>query len=124
MTVKASGRSPSILSVWILGTGLFVCFAGPSPVVAGADDKGVAESQAGLQSANSEPDGPAGEPVKHHKRARHASRHHKSGKVALKSSPARKNDATDGPDNAHISTPIAPSIPTANTHLAPSATPP
>ena len=123
MTIKASGRSPSILSVWILATGLFVCFAGPSPVVAGADDKGVAESQAGLQSANSEPDGPAGEPVKHHKRARHASRHHKSGKVALKSSPARKNDATDGAENADISTAIAPSVANANAQLATADTP-
>jgi hypothetical protein len=123
MTIKASGRSPSILSVWILATGLFVCFAGPSPVVAGADDKGVAESQAGLQSANSEPDGPAAEPVKHHKRARHASRHHKSGKVALKSSPARKNDATDGAENADISTAIAPSVANANAQLATADTP-
>jgi hypothetical protein len=91
--------------------------------VAGADDKGVAESQAGLQPANSEPDGPAAEPVKHHKRARHASRHHKSGKVALKSSPAKKNDATDGAENADISTAIPPSVANANAELATSDTP-
>ena len=122
MTIKASGRSLSILSVWILATGLLVCFAGPSPAVAGADDKGVAESQAGLQSANSEPDGPAAEPVKHHKRARHASRHHKSGKVALKSSPAaQKADATDvaAADGGSIS----PSVANANAQLASADTP-
>jgi hypothetical protein len=122
MTIKASGRSLSILSVWILATGLFVCFAGPLPAAAaGADDKGVAESQAGLQSANS--DGPAAEPVRHHKRARHASRHHKSGKVALKASPARKNDATDGAENGDISTAIPPSVANANAQLATADTP-
>jgi hypothetical protein len=118
MTIKASGRSVSILSVWTLATGLFVCFAGPLPAAAGADDNGVAESQADLQSANLEPDGPAAEPVRHHKRAMHASRHHKSGKVALKSSPAKKNDATDGAENGDISTVILPSVANANAQLA------
>jgi hypothetical protein len=122
MTIKASGRSVSILSVWILATGLFVCFAGPLPAVAGADDNGVA-AQADSQSANSEPDGPAAEPVKHHNRARHASRHHKSGKVALKSSPAKKNDATDGAENGDISTAILPSVANANAQLATADTP-
>jgi hypothetical protein len=112
MTIKASGRSVSILSVLILATGLCVYFAGPLPAAAGADDNAVADSQ----SANSEPDGAAAEPVKHHKRARHASRHwksyahHKSGKVALKSAPAEKNDVTDG----DISTVIPPSVANAN----------
>jgi hypothetical protein len=120
MTIKASGRSPSILSVWILATGLFVCFARPLPAAAGADDNGVA-AQTNSQSANAEPDGPAAEPVKHHKRARHASRHHKSGKVA--SSPTRKNDATDGAENAGISTAIPPSVANANAELATADTP-
>jgi hypothetical protein len=122
MTIKASGRSPSILSVWILATGLFVCFARPLPAAAGADDNGVA-AQTDSQSANAEPDGPAAEPVKHHKRVRHASRHHKSGNVALKSSPARKNDATDGAENAGISTAIPPSVANANAELATADTP-
>jgi hypothetical protein len=122
MTIKASGRSPSILSVWILATGLFVCFARPLPAAAGADDNGVA-AQTDSQSANAEPDGPAAEPVKHHKRVRHASRHHKSGNVALKSSPARKNDATDGAENADISTAIPPSVANANAELATTDTP-
>ena len=120
MTIKASGRSLSILSVWILATGLFVCFARPLPAAAGADDNGVA-AQTDSQSANAEPDGPAAEPVKHHKRARHASRHHKSGKVT--SSPARKNDATDGAENADISTAIPPSVANANAELATTDTP-
>jgi hypothetical protein len=122
MTIKASGRSLSILSVWILATGLFVCFARPLPAAAGADDNGVA-AQTNSQSANAEPDGPAAEPVKHHKRVRHASRHHKSGNVALKSSPARKNDATDGAENADISTAIPPSVANANAELATADTP-
>jgi hypothetical protein len=120
MTIKASGRSVSILSLLILATGLFVCFAGPLPAAAGADDNAAADSQ----SASSEPDGAAAEPARHHKRTRHASRHwrsyahHKSGKVALKSSPARKNDATDGAENADISTAIPPSVANANAQLA------
>jgi hypothetical protein len=122
MTIKASGRSLSILPVWILAIGLFVCFARPLPAAAGADDNGVA-AQTDSQSANAEPDGPAAEPVKHHKRARHASRHHKSGNVALKSSPARKNDATDGAENADISTAIPPSVANANAELATADTP-
>jgi cytoskeletal protein RodZ len=120
MTIKASGRSLSILSVRILATGLFVCFAGPLPAVAGADDNGAA-AQTDSQSANAEPDGPAAEPVKHHKRARHASRHHKSGKVA--SSPGRKNDATDGAENADISTAIPPAVANANAELTTTDTP-
>ena len=119
MTIKASGRSVSILSLLILATGIFVCFAEPLPAAAGADDNAAVAPQ----SANSEPDGAVAEPARHHKRARHASRHHKSGKVALKSSPARKNDATDGAENADISTAIAPSVANANAQLATADTP-
>jgi hypothetical protein len=125
MTIKASGRSVSLLSLLILATGLFVCCAGPLPAAAGAGDNAAADSQ----SANSEPDGAAAGPARHHKRTRHASRHwrsyahHKSGKVALKSSPARKNDATDGAENAEISTAIPPSVADANAQLATTDTP-
>jgi hypothetical protein len=128
MTIKASGRLVSILSVSILATGLFVCLAGPLPAVAGADDNAAVDSQADSQSANSEPDG-AVEPAKHHKRARHASRHwrsyahHNSGKVALKSSPARKDDATDGAADGGISTAIPPLVANANAQLATADTP-
>jgi hypothetical protein len=125
MTIKASGRSVSILSVLILATGLFVCFAGPIPAAAGADDNAAAASQ----SANAEPDGAAAEPAKHHKRIRHASRHwrsyahHKSGQVALKSSPAKKTDATDGAADGDISTAIPASVANANARLATADTP-
>jgi hypothetical protein len=125
MTIKASGRSVSLLSLLILATGLFVCCAGPLPAAAGAGDNAAADSQ----SANSEPDGAAAGSARHHKRTRHASRHwrsyahHKSGKVALKSSPARKNDATDGAENAEISTAIPPSVADANAQLATTDTP-
>jgi hypothetical protein len=120
MTIKASGRLVSILSGLILATGLFMCFAGPIPASAGADDNAVAASQ----SANSEPDGAAAEPAKHHKRIRHASRHwrsyahHKSGQVALKSSPAKKPDATDSAANGDIPTAIPPLVANANAQLA------
>jgi hypothetical protein len=115
MTIKASGRSVSIFSGLILATGLFVCFAGPLPAAAGADDNAAVASQ----SANSEPDGAVAEPARRHERARHASRHwksyahHKSGKVA-KSSPAKKDDAID----SDISTAIPPSVANANALLA------
>jgi hypothetical protein len=119
MTIKASGRLVSILSGLILATGLFMCFAGPIPASAGADDNAAAS-----QSANSEPDGAAAEPAKHHKRIRHASRHwrsyahHKSGQVALKSSPAKKPDATDSAANGDIPTAIPPLVANANAQLA------
>ena len=121
MTIKASGRSVSILSLLILATGLFVCFAGPLPAAAGADDNAAADSQ----SANSEPNGAAAEPARHHKRTRHVSRHwrsyahHKSGKVALKSATARKDDAID----SDISTAFPPSVANANALLATADTP-
>jgi hypothetical protein len=124
MTIKASGRLVSILSGLILATGLFMCFAGPIPASAGADDNAAAS-----QSANSEPDGAAAEPAKHHKRIRHASHHwrsyahHKSGQVALKSSPAKKPDATDGAADGDISTAIPPSVANANAQLATADTP-
>ena len=121
MTIKASGRSVSILSLLILATGIFVCFAEPLPAAAGADDNAAADSQ----SANSEPNGAAAEPARHHKRTRHVSRHwrsyahHKSGKVALKSATARKDDAID----SDISTAIPPSVANANALLATADTP-
>jgi hypothetical protein len=120
MTIKASGRS-----VLILATGLFVCFAGPSPVAAGTNDKAAADSQA----ASSESDSAAAEPVARHKYVSHGSRHskryahHKSGKVALKSA-ARKADATDVvADVDTSSTAIPPSVANANAQLAAADTP-
>src|SRR5882724_586391 len=119
MTIKTSARP-----VLILATGLFVCFAGPSPVAAGADDKAVTDSK----SASTESGRGAEESVAVKKYAKHGSRHwkrhahNKSGKVALKSSPAaQKADATDvaAADGGSIS----PSVANANAQLASADTP-
>jgi hypothetical protein len=116
MTIKTSARP-----VLILATGLFVCFAGPSPVAAGADDKAVADSK----SASSESDRGAEEFVAVKKYGKHGSRHwkrhahRKSGTVALKSSPARKADATDvAAADGSVATAIPPSVANANARLA------
>jgi hypothetical protein len=121
MTIKTSARP-----VLILATGLFVGFAGPSPVAAGADDKAVADSK----SASSESDRGAEEFVAVKKYGKHGSRHwkghahRKSGTVALKSSPARKADATDvAAADGGVSTAILPSVANANAQLASADTP-
>ena len=115
MTIKTSARP-----VLTLATGLFVCFAGPSPVAAGADDKAVADSK----SASSESGRTAEEFVAVKKYVKHGSRHWKrhahrtSGKVALKSSPAKKTDATEvASADGGVSTPIPPSVSNANAQL-------
>ena len=115
MTIKTSARP-----VLILATGLFVCLAGPSPVAAGADDKAVADSK----SASSESGRTAEEFVAVKKYVKHGSRHWKrhahrtSGKVALKSSPAKKTDATEvASADGGVSTPIPPSVANANAQL-------
>ena len=122
MTIKTSARP-----VLILATGLFVCFAGPSSVAAGADDKAVTDSK----SASTESGRGAEESVAVKKYAKHGSRHwkrhahHKSGKVALKSSlAAQKADATDVAAAAGgVSTAIPPLVANANAQLAAADTP-
>ena len=115
MTIKTSARP-----VLILATGLFVCFAGPSPVAAGADDEAVADSK----SASSESGRAAEEFVAVKKYVKHGSRHWKrhahrtSGKVAQKSSPAKKTDATEvASADGGVSTAIPPSVSNANAQL-------
>jgi hypothetical protein len=115
MTIKASGRSALILA-----TGLFVCFAGPSQAEPGADDAAV----------TSKPETAAGAPLALNKytkrRARHSKSyaHRKSSKVALKSSTAKKADASDVADNDRDgSTAIPPSVANANAQLASADTP-
>jgi hypothetical protein len=115
MTIKTSARP-----VLILAAGLFACFAGPSPVAAGVDDKAVADSK----SASSESDRAAEESVAVKKYVKHGSRHwkrhahRKSGKVALKSSPAKKADATDvAAADGGVSTAIPLSVANANAQL-------
>src|SRR6267154_560128 len=121
MTIKTSARP-----VLILATGLFVCFAGPSSVAAGADDKAVTDSK----SASTESGRCAEELVAVKKYAKHGSRHwkrhahRKSGNVALKSSPAGKADATDAAAaDGGVSTAIPPSVANANAQLASADTP-
>ena len=115
MTIKTSARP-----VLILATGLLVCFAGLSPVAAGADDKAVAASK----SASSESGRATEEFVAVKKYVKHGSRHWKrhahrtSGKVALKSSPAKKTDATEvASADGGVSTAIPPSVANANAQV-------
>lgn len=104
MMIKASGRSALILA-----TGLFVCFAGPSPVVAASSDSAAAASKS--DSATS------GKSVRHSARywKRYAQR--RSGKLASKSTETRKTA-----DKAEVAGNSAPAIPAsvanANAQLA------
>jgi hypothetical protein len=115
MTIKTSARP-----VLILATGLFVGFAAPSPVAAGADDKAVADSK----SASTESGRGAEESVAVKKYAKHGSRHWKrhahrrSGKVALESSPAAKKADTTDVAAADGGVSIPPSVANANARLA------
>jgi hypothetical protein len=108
MTIKASGRSALILA-----TGLLVCFAGPSPAAAGADNATAtakSENVAGAQKYSS----------RHSKS--YAQR--KSGKQELKSSLANKAAAPDvAADDADNSPAIPTSVANANAQFAPAGTP-
>jgi hypothetical protein len=89
MKIKASGRTALIVA-----TGLFVCFAVPSLAPAGTD---------GSKS------------VRHH---RHYV-HHRSGKVAVKSSDSKKEAATDIAENDGVNpATFPPSVANANAQLA------
>jgi hypothetical protein len=104
MKIKASG-----CSALILAAGLFVCLAGPSQATPGANDASA--------SSKSET---AVAPVAPRKYARHGSRHwkkyahHRSSKVALKSSHHKKADA---PDAAADLPAIPPSVANANAQM-------
>jgi hypothetical protein len=94
MKIKASGRAASILA-----TGLFVCFAGPSPAATGTD---------GSKS------------VKHY---RHYV-HHRSGTAVARLSEAKKEPATDTAENDAVSPATLPlSVANANAQLAAADTP-
>ena len=94
MKIKASGRAASIVA-----TGLFVCFAGPSPAATGTD---------GSKS------------VKHY---RHYV-HHRSGKAVAKFSEARKDPATDTAENDGVNpAALPPEVANANAQLAAADTP-
>jgi hypothetical protein len=115
MMIKASGRSALILA-----TGLLVCFAGPSQAEPGTDSAAV----------SSKPESAAGAPIELNKYAKRGARqsksyaHHKSSKVALKSSTGEKAAKPDVADNdGDVSTAIPPSVANANAQLASADTP-
>ena len=120
MKIKGNG-----CSALILAAGLWVCFAEPSQAVAATDTAGASST--------------AGAPIALNKYTRHGSRHgrryahHKSGKVALKSTDDKKDkkaDATDvaAKDTDKSQTPppsseIPSSVANANAQLATSDSP-
>jgi hypothetical protein len=123
MKIKGNGRSALILAA-----GLWVCVAGPSQAAAATQ----AAAGTGATAASST----AGAPVALNKYTRHSSRHwrryahHKSSKVALKSTDDQKATATDvAADDADksstppASTEIPPSVANANAQLAASDSP-
>lgn len=105
MMVKASGRSALILA-----TGLFVCFAGPSPVTAASTDRAAATSKPDSATSG--------------KSVRQGSRHWKrysrrSGKVASKPAETKKAAEKDVADASADSTLTIPaSVANANAQLA------
>jgi hypothetical protein len=106
MMIKASGRSALILA-----TGLFVCFAGPSPVVAASSDSAAATSKS--DSATT------GKSVRHGARywKRYANR--KSSKLASKATETKKAADKDGTDISGTNAPAIPaSVANANAQLA------
>jgi hypothetical protein len=107
MTVKASGRSALILA-----TGLLVCLAGPSQAAATADRDSA--------SAKAESAAAPGKYAGHgaHRWKRYA--HHRSHRVAAKSSTEMTTEAADDGDH---STAIPPLVANANAQLASADTP-
>jgi len=97
MMIKASGRSALILA-----TGLFVCFAGPSPTMAAGADT-VAKSDGASAAKSAKPT------TRHWKR----SVQRKSGKVASKPAETSKDVADAAGD-----TPMPASVANANAQLA------
>jgi len=85
MMVKASGRSALILA-----TGLFVCFAGPSPVVAASGDSAAATSKSNSATTSKS--------VRHSARYWKRYAHRKSSTVASKSTATNKTVDNDGAD--------------------------
>jgi hypothetical protein len=104
--IKASGRSALILA-----TGLFVYFAGPSPVMAASSDSAAATSKS--DSATT------GKSVRHSARywKRYANR--KSSKLASKATETKKTPDKDGTDISGNNAPAIPaSVANANAQLA------
>ena len=108
MTIKASGRSALILA-----TGLFVCFAGPSPAPAAGSDGATATSKSANASSGK---ASSGKSVK--QGARHWKRytHRKYTRTASKSAESRKASEKDGA--ADTSSTISSSVANANAQMA------
>jgi hypothetical protein len=103
MMIKASGRSALILA-----TGLFVCFAGPSPTMAAS-----ADSAATIVKSDT---ATAGKTVKQSSRHWKRSAQRKSGKVASKSDETRKAaDVADAASDTPAAIPA--SVANANAQL-------
>jgi len=105
MMVKASGRSALVLA-----TGLFVCFAGPSPVLAASSDGAAATSN----SESATPGKSVKENVRHSKRYTHR----RSNKVASSSTDSKKSAEKDVADASGNNVPAIPaSVANANAQL-------
>ena len=106
MMIKASGRSALILA-----TGLFVCFAGPSPVVAASSDSAAATSKSDGATT--------GKSVGHSARYWKRYAHRKSSKLASKSAETKKAADKDSTDISGNNAPAIPaSVANANAQLA------
>ncbi|MET3844902.1 hypothetical protein [Bradyrhizobium sp. OAE829] len=109
MIVKASGRSALILA-----TGLFVCFAGPSPATAASTDRAAATSK----SESATPGKSVRQSTRHWKRYTR-----RSGKVAAKPAETRKAvEVADASTGGALTIPA--SIANANAQLASADTAP
>ena len=104
MMIKASGRSALILA-----TGLWVCFAGPSPAAASADSSATTSKSAASAAS--------GKYAKHTSRHWKKVAHRKYSRLALKSSPVSK-DADVADDGGNSSSALPPSVANANAQLA------
>ena len=104
MMVKASG-----LSALILATGLFACFAGPSPVVAASSDSSAATSKSEIVTSGKS----VRQNVRHWKRSAR-----KSSKVASNATDGKKSAEKDVADASGNSAPAIPaSVANANAQL-------
>jgi hypothetical protein len=123
MKITASGRSASILATWILATGLFVCFAGPSQAAPDEDTAKYATSESAADA-----------PMALNKYTKHGSRHGKKSaqrksekvaeKVAEKSDTGKKADVTNAADSGGDNSSAIPLwVANANAQLATAATP-
>jgi hypothetical protein len=104
MIIKANGRSALILA-----TGLFVCLAGPSQA-ATTDDASAAQESAAPLALNKY--------TKHSAQHRRSYAHHKSSKLAQKSTDKKDASADVAADNSNNSPAIPPEVANANAEMA------